>query len=521
MTGPNILLIILDTMRRDRLSAYGHARDTSPNFDAFATDATLFERAISPAQWTVPAHGSLFTGLYPGAHGLTQADGRLADDLPTLAELLHDAGYHTAGFCNNPLLGVLEHGLQRGFDEFYNYAGVTPNRPIDMRRSTARRQISRRIRRFARTVSNQFAQSDLLFRVSLNPAFVPLWTRLINFKGDTGKSIGDLIDYWTAYSAGGADRPLFAFLNLMGTHLPYRPPQDYLDRVAPRLRGDSHAYTFMGRMNADAAGWASPADPPLEDWQHRVLTDFYDAEIAHQDYHLGRLFDMLRKSGQLDNTLVIVAADHGEGHGDHNFMGHSFVVYQELVHVPLVVRYPERFPAGKRVTTNVSTRRIFHTVLDTAGIEPHKAPERRMSEDDPNANVGRLTLAVSTNGRPDPEGSIAYAEAVPPVTFLNTLKHRNPSVIERLALTQVRRGVYDGAHKLTMIGGQAAELFDVADDPAEKRDVADQNPTLVADLQRKLTAFVADMESQRAAVGQSQNVSDDVVENLRSLGYLE
>src|SRR5690606_10056998 len=129
-------------------------------------------------------------------------------------------------------------------------------------------------------------------------------------------------------------------------------------------------YKFMGRFNADAARWASPVVPPLQDWEHQVIEDFYDAEIAHQDRHLGRLLHALRQSGALDDTMVIIAADHGEGHGDHDFFGHSFVVYQELVHVPLMIHYPERFPAGKKVATNVSTRRLFHTVLDVAGITP-------------------------------------------------------------------------------------------------------------------------------------------------------
>lgn len=119
---PNILFIILDTQRRDRLGLYGHSADTSPNLDEFAEGATIFERAISPAQWTVPAHGSIFTGLYPSTHQLTQAFQQMSGEHPMLAEILQVADYHTVAFCNNPLLGILDHGLQRGFDAFYNYA---------------------------------------------------------------------------------------------------------------------------------------------------------------------------------------------------------------------------------------------------------------------------------------------------------------------------------------------------------------------------------------------------------------
>ena len=100
-----------------------------PNLDDFARDATIFERAIAPAQWTIPSHASMFTGNYPGTHQLTQAFQKLSGTYPTLAEILQVEDYHTAAFCNNPLLGVLNHGLQRGFENFYNYAGCISQSP--------------------------------------------------------------------------------------------------------------------------------------------------------------------------------------------------------------------------------------------------------------------------------------------------------------------------------------------------------------------------------------------------------
>jgi arylsulfatase A-like enzyme len=136
---PDILLIILDTLRRDRLSIYGHQRPTSPGFDEFASQSTLFERAVAPSQWTIPAHSSLFTGLYPTAHGVIEAYGQLSPAHPTLAEILQVGGYHTIAFCNNPLVGALDNGLQRGFDQFYNYASAVPNRPNDAQNDDVRR----------------------------------------------------------------------------------------------------------------------------------------------------------------------------------------------------------------------------------------------------------------------------------------------------------------------------------------------------------------------------------------------
>ncbi|MGJ3240411.1 MAG: sulfatase [Anaerolineae bacterium] len=512
---PNILFIVLDTQRRDRLSLYGHRADTSPHLDNFARDATIFQRAISPAQWTIPAHASMFTGVYPGTHQLTQAFQTLSATHPTLAEILQVDDYHTVAFCNNPLLGVLNNGLQRGFRDFYNYAGASPNRPIERTRSAPQRYLATQFRKVARNVTNWFANSDHLFNFAVNPHIVPLWTRLVNFKGNSARSIDDLIDYWRDYHDGGAERPIFAFLNLMGTHTPYFPPKPYLDHVAPGISQDKASSRFIARFNGDAADWLSPDDPPLADWQRQTLDAYYDAEIAYQDQHLGRLFAYLESSGTLDNTMVIIVADHGEGHGDHGYKGHSFVVYQELVHVPMMIRYPERFPVGKHISTNVSTRRLFHTVLDLTDITPP------LAEDDPNADVNSLSLIQALNGRPDTERGVVYAEAYPPLNLLSILKPRRPELVERLSLTHVRRGVYEGDHKLAVVGNQVENLFNVAQDPAEEQDIAQQAPERTQALQKKLLQFVDDTNIRDHDSNGNASVSDDVIDNLRALGYIE
>lgn len=513
---PNILLIVLDTTRRDRLSVYGNARETSPHLDTFAAEATVFDRAVAAAQWTVPSHTSMFTGLYPSTHEVTQANSQLSGAYPTLAEILRGAGYHTVAFCNNPLVGVLNNGLQRGFERFYNYASAAPFRPKEEQRSRLQRQILRYFRRyFARPLGNQFAHSDTLFRLSLHPTLVPLWTRLINYKGNTTASIDDLIAYWGNYQAGGAEKPTFAFLNLMGAHLPYNPPQDVLDHIAPGLRGDKQAYAFMRQFNADAARWASPDDPPLDDWQARALDDFYQAEITHQDIHVGRLLAYLKESGALANTLVIICADHGEGHGDHGYCGHSFVVYHELVHVPLVIRWPDHFPAGARVTTNVSTRRLFHTILQAAGVKPP------LDEADPNADIERLTLEGTANGEADAEGDMAFAEAFPPEIFLGVIEHRNAPLIGRLQLGETRRGVYQGNYKLATVGGKTEGLFDLSSDPTEGHDLSSQQSSVVTELGRQLNRFTVEAESQRAEKAAFAPMDEAVLDQLRALGYIE
>ncbi len=505
--SPDLLLIILDTLRRDRLSAYGHDRETSPAFDAFAAGGVRFTRAVSPAQWTIPAHGSLFTGLYPAQHGLTQASSRLPASFPALAELLRAGGYHTAAFCNNPLVGVLDNGLQRGFDEFYNYASAIPQRPFDGRRPWPRRALSRWLRPTAHRLSNQFARSDRLFRWAATPWFTPVWSRYVNFKGHTRHTVDDLTGYWDAYHAGGAAQPLFAYVNLMGAHLPYHPTAEAVARVAPRLARDRAATEYIRRFNRDATAWTTPPREPLTDWQRAALLDAYDAEIAAQDAELGRLLTHLERTGALAQTTVVIAADHGEAHGDHDLFGHGFDVHQELVHVALAVQ-GERFPRGRTADATVSTRRLFHTLLDEAGLT---AP---LPEGDPNGAIEALTLAPAANRQPDVE-PVARSEAFAPNTALSVLQHRSPALIERLGLRDLRRAVVQDGWKLILRGEAPEALYDLDRDPAE----ADNRLATEPERARVLQAAAAPAEPIVDA--ETAEHDEQVLEHLRMLGYID
>jgi uncharacterized sulfatase len=126
---PDIVFVVLDTHRADRMGCYGYDRGTSPHLDAFAGRATLFENAVALAQWTIPSQASMFSGEPPSTHMALQAGDVLSASFKSLAQRLREQGYRTIGFCNNPLVGVLENGLRRGFDAFYNYGGAIPSLP--------------------------------------------------------------------------------------------------------------------------------------------------------------------------------------------------------------------------------------------------------------------------------------------------------------------------------------------------------------------------------------------------------
>jgi uncharacterized sulfatase len=516
---PNIVFIVLDTHRRDRLTTYGYHRETSPNIDDFARQATVFDNAVAAAQWTIPSHASMFTGEYPTVHQTLQVYNTLDGRFDTIARLLKLNGYRTTGFCNNPLVGILNNGLKRGFDTFYNYCGAVPSVPNQSNRlpvplDKAWEWYTQQLRKISYPVQNAFAQSDVLFQLSLHPACVRIWSKMANFKGHTAHSIRDTRQFLAEAEKSG--QPQFVFLNLMETHMPYAPPDTFINKFMPYFKDTREARDILRNYNAETYRWLFPLDKPMSELENAVFNDIYDAEVNYQDHLLGQLLEHLSRA---ENTLTIIAADHGDGLGNHNFMGHSFVAYQELVHVPLMIKFPAGLAAGQRITENVSTRRIFHTCLNAAGVQVFESEER------PAMDVKKYTLAQTAQGH-DPEQGTIFVEAYPPKTAVNLMEKLNPPLADTFHCRHNRWAAYQDQYKLTRIEGVKDELFDLSTDPAEAHNIAGKQPVLAAGLSKKLKTFVAESIARQPnnwQANQPLDIDNDetITRQLRALGYIE
>lgn len=511
---PDILFLVLDTQRADRLSCYGYPLNTSSNLDALAADATVFQSAVSAAQWTVPSHASMFTGLYPSAHQVLQSYSVLPDHLTTLAERLSSGGYFTAGFCNNPLVGVINNGLRRGFFSFLNYSGLLTSYPnqagarkglLDRYRQLFKRLLAKGLNQ----VQDSFARSEMLLALSFSPLMVPLWQTALSFKGNTAKSLDDAARLFIDRRGLEEGQPVFSFINLMGTHMPYHAPRPYVERFAPHVLKDKRARHYLRQFNSDVYGWLAPLAGALDAHEKATLDGMYDAEVAYQDEQLGHFFKRLRESGVLDNTLVIVCSDHGEHLGEKQFIGHSISLYNELVRVPLIVRDPsDSFPRGSHRDDVVSTRRLFHTVLTAAGL----------------ASEEERSLSLARDPASDPEHNRVFSEAIPPQNVVSLLQKRQPELIRDRQCDQPRRAIWLGNHKLIETGGTVLELYDVLQDPGEDLNLSSIFPENVEVLQDCLQAFVGE-HSDVAAVATATRApgfdDPEVQQRLRDLGYLE
>ncbi|MGF1523165.1 MAG: sulfatase [Leptolyngbyaceae cyanobacterium] len=511
---PDILFIVLDTQRVDRLSCYGYPQNTTPNLDAFAAKATRFDMAIAAAQWTVPSHAAMFTGLYPSEHTMTQSYSVMPEEVITLAERLQDSGYFTAGFCNNPLVGVVNNGLRRGFQSFLNYSGLLTSRPnqagvfsspVGRYRQWFKRQLSGLMNK----LQDAFARSDWLLSLSFTPLMVPLWQTALSFKGNTAKSLEDTARLLCDRAPTQPDQPIFAFVNLMGTHMPYHPPRQYIEKHAPHVLEDRDARNFLQRFNNDVYGWLAPLTGALDEDQKKTLDGMYDAEVACQDTLLGSFFQTLEQSGCFENTLVIICADHGEHLGEKQMMGHSLSIYNELVRVPLIIRQPAQVKTAPPVIEEVvSTRRLFHTVLDAASL----------------ATEAEQTLSLLPQRHSHPEVDYVFAEAIPPQNVVNLMQKRQPELVRDRACDQPRRAVWMGTHKLIETGEDSIELYDVREDPQETLNISAILPENVEALQECLQAFAGEMNDYGSVITTRRAPGYDdpeVQQRLQDLGYLE
>ncbi len=507
---PDIVLLVLDTQRVDRLSCYGYTRETTPHIDKFAADATLFAHAYATAQWTIPSHASMFTGLYPDQHNMLHASSILQPGITTLAERLSDTGYFSAAFCNNPLLGVVNTGLQRGFHSFLNYSGWMTSRPHQSGRE--RTLFDRYRQHFKHLLANSitamqdiFARSDALLDLSFSPLMAPLWQTALSFKGNTAKSLNDAARLHIERKGIAQGQPIFSFINLMGTHMPYHPPSRFIERFAPQFKQSRVERHYLHQFNSDVFGWLAPLTNALSKENKALLDDMYDAEVANQDEFVGTFIDRLRASGVLDRTLFIICADHGEHLGEKQLMGHSISLYNTLVHVPLIVRSPgNSFSESATVDRVVSTRRIFQTIVTAAEC----------------ATENEQALNLTRSGPSDPEHEHIFAVGITPQNLLNIMRRRRPELVQ--SCEQPRYAIWNERYKFIQTGETMSELYDVLDDPAESVNLRDILPERVEALQEQLHGFIKHSSPVSVPEEEIEAYNEpQVYRRLHDLGYLE
>jgi arylsulfatase A-like enzyme len=437
---PNVLLITLDTTRWDHLSCYGYAVKTTPAIDGMAREAVRYERAISPSSWTLPAHASIFTGMLPTHHRAhfsfdenidpEKIEGpmfySLHPDLPTLAEDMKTLGYRTGGIVAAPLL-TAKFGFGRGFDYYED-----------------RLPIGKGFERDADEVSTL------------------------------------AISWLNEHRAADGDEPFFLFLNYFDPHSPYQPPEPWGD---PDLTPEQ--YDLYGGLYEDVLR----GERDLTDDERNLLLAQYDRELMFMDNEIGRLFEEMKRFDLYDSTMIIITSDHGESFGEHRLLEHGRALYEELIRVPLIVKYPSYEKRSGVVARPVSVLGIGSTILQYAG-----SPALR--------SVAPPAL--------EERGHQLIAEIYRDISWIVGFGDR---------FDRDRKAIYDGDYKWIWDSREEHELYDVAKDPAEENNLWGKLP----ERERRLKAGLAPLieESEKLSTLSTPELDKDMKDRLRALGYIK
>jgi arylsulfatase A-like enzyme len=433
--SPNVLLIVLDTVRADHLSLHGYERSTTPVLAQFAKKGIRFDQARATAPWTLPSHASMFTGRWPhelGEEWMTPVRGQFA----TLAEYLGDHGYATAGFVANVGYCSEETGLARGFTYYEDYV-LEKLAPL----------------RTSGLVDNLAGSITSIIPALNLSALRPLQQFMISWfeigKRKNARSINHAFLTWLSHRRE-TSRPFFAFLNFFDAHDPYVLPQG-----VPR-RFVRYPVTMEEAIVVYEL-WPLYDKLSLPLRYIDLARDSYDDCLGYLDEQLGQLFDALKLRGLLEKTLVVVTSDHGEGLGEHKQFGHGYSLYRTEIRVPLVIRPPAVLNQSRVVSEPVSLRDLPATIVDLLGLGVGSPfPGLSLARFWRNSSSGNADLA--SDGDP----------VVSELRFQNPQlpnRGRSPSAqgpLISLALDQFVyiRNELDGSE----------QLFDQHSDPSESRD---------------------------------------------------
>jgi arylsulfatase A-like enzyme len=421
----NLIVILIDTVRSDHLRPYNPAsRVVADQLGRIAADATVFERAWVQENWTKPSTATLLTGLYPTTHQTKTETNKVPDSVSLASQHFRGQGFATAAFIANGYVSG-KFGFERGWDTWTNY----------VREGKANRA--------------QFVADDVIAWLDKRPK----------------------------------DKRFFLYVHTIDPHVPYMPPREYLAKY------DDAPYSglVVGTETAQILEKIKTGAFRPNDRDKRRLEALYDGEISYHDDHLARMFAAFESAGLLDDSLVVITSDHGEEFFDHGSVGHGHSMYEELLHVPLLVRAPAAAAgAGRRTGVEVGLVDVLPTACEVLGVP---CP----------AEVEGRSLVPLLCGARDGSPRAVFSE------FLDG-----------------QRAARLGRYKL-IVRGSATTLFDLATDPDETRDLSDAAPVALALMRELLGAhlgrFVGAAQRPRHETADVR-IDRETRDQLKALGYM-
>jgi arylsulfatase A-like enzyme len=483
MNKPNILLITIDSLRADHLSAYGYRKETTPHLDLFSEEAATFENAFAAGNWTGASIASILTGLYPTCHGLNNQRYYLDPNVPSLAKLLKDHGYFTICFSNNIYI-TPETGLSQGFTDF-RYRGQS-------RASESQLKGRAGNNRLAGAVKDRLS---LRTRTMLKDVYDTFSPQRALTRDDGAFSTEHSFLKWI--DKHDREKPFFAYIHYQEPHSIYFPPIAYRKRFFDGSWFEQGSYLDFDHIGY-FAGKVRFAEQEMDHYQQ-----LYDGEIAYLDWRLGRLFEFFRRKNLIDDTVVIITADHGECMGENGFLWHAFCLYDPLIRVPLIIRYPDWFAKGSQSKQLVQTNDLVPTLLAGLGID----------WDYKNENQGISLL----NG---PERKAVLTEADNPEKMVARWLNRRKDLSEQDFSGYYRdlRSYRTQTEKLIWASDGWHEFYDLRADPGEEHNIYSSSGERVKMHEKSMQEWIGSFQPHVADTTRP-GFDKDTWEKMKALGY--
>ncbi len=477
----HILLYVFDALRADHLSCYRYRRDTSPNLDALSEDGVLFENCFSTSTWTRPVAASLLTGTYPKVHGTITRYNDFTAQIPRLPEVLRNIGFITGGFVTMGNLAS-DFGFAKGFEKYIELF-------CEPEIINGRRRLD--------------ASDEGLFNISHNQVALPL--------------AEDINDAYIPWLSERINESTFGFIWSIETHEPYRAPEAFRRfSKTPLLPGEGES-SYIVQAN---------------DENKERLIDLYDDEIFYNDFYFGEIINKMKEFEVYDEALIIVLGDHGDAFYEHGVYSHGHIPYDELIHIPLIIKLPGQRFKGRRVDNLVEIIDIFPSIISVIGKDPEVALPLVQGKSlmpllltRPNLNKKYVFSETQTIDVHNRYLSVRgkqwkYIKIVRPVrsrkNIINTLRY----ILSRNILLRI---LFNPRHYLRNYLQSTDEmLFDLYLDPDEKNNLFRVNPEILMEYREILSNWER-INDQLAMTVKRQTgdlqESEILHKHLEKLGY--
>jgi len=444
MGRPNIVLFLMDTQRFDNMSCYGYSKKTTPSIDRIADEGAIFLNHITAGVWTLPSHASLFTGRYVSGHGADANFEYLAVEFLTIAEILNDLGYQTIGFSNNGWVSR-KTGIARGFQEFYMISRLIKGRKV--------------VEWFY--ISESFEKPEEQDKGSL---------KTIN------AAISWLEKKWDR------SKPFFMFINCIEPHGPYRPPEPFRSRFLPKDVTEEELKTLPPLNSTREAIDIRIGVLKLTERQWFIQKALYDGSTATLDDRIGRFYQYLEEKGLADNTIIIITSDHGDVHNEHPpHVEHHLCAYEELIHIPLIIRYPEIIPKNTKIKWLSQNVDILPTILDILGVKEGKYWKTIQ---------GVSLLPTITRNKPVREYALTEYNSLQMVAY-TWARHPDFHVGKFYYRLKAIRNM---KYKYIWYSNGIEELYDLENDPKEIKNLANEKTDIVKKMRLELEKILLSID---------------------------